>query len=205
MAFQPAPNVAKVTLTFKQGEQVAQNIMHVHTGNSWTTEHLENLCALFYAWWSTTLRPYVSTGVTLESIVARDLTEEFDDEVTHAGTFPLAGTLASPVLPFNSTPVISWRSGLTGRSTRGRTYHVGISEAQVAGGTLDSVAQAALQGAYEDLMEQISADSEPWQLGVLSRVQNGTPLTEAILYAFLSVIVDDAMDSQRRRLPGRGI
>lgn len=192
-------------MTFSQGGQVAQNIYHVHTGNDWSVEHLENLADLFYAWWTTTMKPLVSSGVALESIVARDLTEEFDDEYAHNGAYPVAGTLASPQVPFNSTTVASWRSGLTGRSTRGRTYHIGLGEAQCVGGLLENAAQVALQGAYEDLMEQISADSEPWQLGVLSRVQDGVPLANALLYPFLSVLMDEALDSQRRRLPGRGV
>lgn len=205
MPFQPAPNVAKVTMTFSQGDEIAQNVYHVETGNSWSVEHLENLAQLFYNWWDEELKALVSTSVALEGIVTRDLTSEFDDEHTSAQAFPLAGTLASPVLPYNVTPVISWRTGLTGRSTRGRTYHVGLSEAQAVGGQLETAAQVALSAAYDDLLSRINADSEPWQLAVLSRVQGGATLAEAIPYGILVGIVDFALDSQRRRLPGRGV
>jgi len=205
MPFQPAPDIAKVVMTFSQGGQVAQNIYHVHTSNTWTEETLQDLAQLFYNWWDDHIQPICSTAVSLESIVVRDLSEEFGTEVTDTGSYPLPGLLDSPVLPFNSTPVISWRTGLAGRSTRGRTYHVGLSEAQASGGLLETAAQTALLAAYDALRTDIIADSEPWTLRVLSRVQGGTTLPEAIGYEILSTIVDEALDSQRRRLPGRGV
>jgi hypothetical protein len=205
MPFQPAPGVAKVTLTFNQGDQIAQNIFHVKTTEEWGAEFLENLVGVFYTWYQNNLQATQSVDVTLTTIEARDLTTEFAGYNSMTLTTDNTGAIANPVLPYNSTAAVKWTTGLTGRSTRGRTYHVGLSESSATGGELTSAARVALLDAYEQLIEDVSTAEIAWSLAVLSRVQDGVPLANAIAYDILDVACDFALDSQRRRLPGRGV
>jgi len=204
MAFQPAPGVAEVRMEYSGLNGFMVNIFHVKTTEEWTGEFLENLADLFLTWWRTDLQEFVSSGVTLDMIRVRDLTEEFAGYVELPIVSDNLGGLDSPVMPGNVTAAMKWTTGLTGRSTRGRTYHIGLSEVQCTGGLLTSAARAALITAYDQLRTDVSSAEIAWSLAVLSRVQDGVPLAEAIAYDILAVTTDFPLDSQRRRLVGRG-
>lgn len=45
-----------------------------------------------------------------------------------------AGSITGDLYAFQCAPVISWRTGLTGRSNRGRSYMPPVAEADVSGG-----------------------------------------------------------------------
>lgn len=204
MAFQPAPGIIKVVMEFAQGGQSAVNIFHVKSDTIIGTGLLEDIVNLFDQWWEDELQDIVSSEVSLVGISARDLSEEFAAFYELGTGLPDTGTVGTPVLPFNCTACVSWRTGLTGRSTRGRTYHVGLHESAAAGGFLTSPAQVSLQAAYSALIPWLPDNNPDLKLVVLSRVQNGVPLAEALAYEILTATVDQALDSQRRRLPGRG-
>jgi len=204
MAFQPAPDIAKVTTEYTSEGDTYVNVYHVKNDNGWTTPELENLVGLVYNWADASLVPIMTQDVSLTRIYARDLSTEFAAYAEHAGPFPVVGGVASPKLPGNVTAAVKWITALTGRSKRGRTFHIGLAESQVTGGFLTSGQQTAMSNAYDDLLQAIAADSEPLTLVVLQRVSDGVPLTEAVGEAILTFTIDLAIDSMRKRLPGRG-
>jgi len=204
MAFQPAPGVMRAVMEYLVSGQTMVNVLHVHSDEEIGAGSCEDLAAGLVDWWLNNLQPYVSTDVSLVNVIVRDLSTEFGAFFEHPGSLPAAGELASPVMPGNVTPVVSWSSGLTGRSTRGRTYHIGISETQCVGNLLSGAAQIALEAGYVALIEHVQEVNPEWDLVVLSRVQDGVPLAEAIGYGIINAGIDLALDSQRRRLSGRG-
>jgi hypothetical protein len=204
MAFQPAPGVAEVRMNYEAFGQNMVNIFHVKTAADWSTEFLENLGILFREWYAAEIRDTQSTAVTLAKIQVRDLTTEFAGYYEDVPTTSNTGTRTSPALPLGVAAVITWTTGLTGRSTRGRTYHLGVTEDAAIGNELEPVYQAQLQGAYEVLPPLIAAEEVDWVMCVLSRVQGGVPLAEAIGYQITQTAVDAYIDSMRRRLTGRG-
>jgi len=107
------------------------------------------------------------------------------------------GITTGDPLPSNCADVISWRTGLSGRSNRGRTYTFGATDAQATGSIWTS--------GYTTLVGNLAA----------SLVAYVGPLTCPVTTAVASVkdlemkpitgyIIDSFVDSQRRRLPGRG-
>jgi hypothetical protein len=103
------------------------------------------------------------------------------------------------------TIAVSWRTGITGRSFRGRTYHLGLSEAQYVGSTLEVTPAGLILTAYDALLTTINAISGN-QMGVLSRYADKAPRVNGLLTPISNVeFVDLVLDSQRRRLPLHGI
>lgn len=204
MAFQPAPGVAKVTMEYTQFGDTFVNTYHVKTEENWALEFLEGLVAIFWAWFQDEQADSISNTVTLSRIVARDLSTEFAAFLEFSPIAGNVGEKTSPAMPGNVTAVVSWGSGLTGRSTRGRTYVVGLTEEDVTGNELTSGARTAINTDYAQLRNNINGGDINWSMAVLSRVQNGVPLAEAIAYQITSVATDQFIDSMRKRLAGRG-
>jgi len=117
---------------------------------------------------------------------------------------PSAGTSAVDPLPFNCAHCVSFRTANRGRSGRGRNYVMGLSDSEAAASAiqttrlnLDVNAYAALVGAGTFVAGL--------QFCVVSRYSGGAPRSVALIQPITSVLsVDATIDSQRRRLPGRG-
>jgi len=113
------------------------------------------------------------------------------------------GTLTSPSVPGNVTWCVKFLTGLTGRSYRGRNYIMGMTEDATVGNQMDAGRAAAFVANYEALLDLVDATDFTWV--VLSRVQNNVPLANAIGAPIINVGYTDLnLDSQRRRLTGRG-
>ena len=96
-------------------------------------------------------------------------------------------------------------SGLTGRSARGRVFVAGIvAEMCFSPNVLASLYVDAFVSALNDLVDPDFAAG--WQHVVWSYQTAGEPRMAAFPYGIeLYVAVNNVLDSQRRRLPGRGI
>jgi len=112
-------------------------------------------------------------------------------------------------LPNNVAVTVSFRTGLSGRFARGRNYVSGLSEDAVVLNTVDSAVLADIQAGYEALQDVASDNTSTWV--VVSRFSgvdgDGVPIprVEGVTTPITAVIiVDSIIDSQRRRLPGRG-
>lgn len=205
MAFQPAPGVARLETVYAIPGGIAENVFHIKTTDDWSAEFLESLCTTFEEWWRAEMKPIQSQDISLTTIKARDLTTEFASYFELPVTTDNDGDIASPVMPGNVTASIKWTTGLTGRSTRGRTYHIGLAESQCAGSEITSGQRTAMLAAYDALEGYLTAEEPGWTMAVLSRVQNGATLPEAIAYEITGMALDVFLDSQRRRLSGRGV
>lgn len=202
MAFQPAPNVAQVTLVHNLTDGAAGvNVFHV-LGDSggWTTEELEDLNDLFGDWWTTNVRAHVSSQIALRSIESRSLEAEIAPVATLPFVPVLAGGSSSPALPANTTIVISHRTGLTGRSARGRTYFIGLNEGQVNGNYVSGPTATNLNNAFAQLGQDLR--DAGLALAVLSRFSGGVARPLAVAFEVVSsLLLDNRIDTQRRRLP----
>lgn len=190
------PNVAKVAMVFNHDTRTFVNTYHVSKGAPWSLPELQQLTAAFVDWWNTTGKLGVSAQTALRQVQARRLDPNLplahDDDVTP----PIPGSQGGAPLPGNVTVTQSWRTGLAGRKYRGRAYVPGLTEPQVAdddrvvSATVVQLAAAALQ-----LILDMVASS--WSLAIFHKIDNTfTNVT--------SSIVENLVDSMRRRLPGRG-
>jgi hypothetical protein len=79
-----------------------------------------------------------------------------------------------------------------------------VSEDSVSNNTLNATFVSNLIAAYESLMDAATF-TDDWSWIVYSRFENGDPRPEALIAPVDAVVFTDrTIDSQRRRLPGRG-
>jgi len=203
MARPPTPDVAEVTMTFLQDGQYLVNKHHFKNTAGWDEGSLNNLGTAIREWWNTELKEFVSNTVSLVEIEVIDLSPASGLGITVSTGLPISGTLSDPPLPNNVTVAVKKGTGLIGRSFRGRTYHIGLTETAVAGNTVAPGNVSALRDAYDALKEPLG-EVIPVDLCVLSETTGGAPRVTGICTPVTGIAIDPIVDSQRRRLPGRG-
>lgn len=202
MPFVPIPNTCRVELRFTQNSQLLANVFHVQSEGAWNVTDMQNLGAAFVEWYDS-FRTVVCNQVTLREIDIRDLTTASGLGILYNTGLPLLGTLASPAMPNNVSVAIKWGTGLTGRSFRGRTYHIGLTEGQVVNSEVDSAFAAPILSGYNALPPIIATAG--FTMVVASRYTNNAPRVVGVTTPVLNAsYADTVIDSQRRRLPGRG-
>jgi len=133
----------------------------------------------------------------------RSLSEQNGIAIEYTAGMPLPGDNSSEMAPMNVTVAVKLVTGLRGRSFRGRIFVVGLTKTSMNGDTLTGDAVNNWKGIYESLLaEKIEAGDPGWC--VVSRWQNLLPRAEGLATPIVSVEVDPTVDSQRRRLLGRG-
>jgi hypothetical protein len=203
MAFIPIPNCVKAELRLSWDNQEVENVFHFITPAQPTAGDLAAVAEGVEDWWMTNIRPQVPSTVVYREVYATDQTSATGGAFTASGASNSPGTDTGVSVPNNVTIAITLRTGQRGRSYRGRAFHVGLQESQVTNNAVASSTVTVLQTAYSQLMQ--SANFGGCILGVASRFQNNAPRLVGVCTEVTSVVVaDNIVDSQRRRLPGRG-
>lgn len=200
MPFVGNADVAEAHMRYTWNGQIVENVLHFLKTGGFDATALSDLGTMLRTWHASNLRGTQSNGATNDDILTKSLGYESAPSYVTAGGN--AGTLTSASQPNNVTAAIKLVSAFSSRSTRGRVFHVGLTQSQVTGSTLTSAAVSALQAAYAALIAAATSAGIEW--GVYSRVYLGVPRDEGLFTPILSVSVDPTTDSQRRRLPGRG-
>lgn len=204
MPFVPVPNVCAVHIRYTAQLQQCENILYFAADGGWDSSQLVDIAGEVGAWWQTELRPITSAGVQLREVYAEDLSSATGPTGTSTPATPTFGQNTSPAMPANVSLAVSFRTALRGRSFRGRNFFVGLCENQVADSAVLSDTVSAIQAAYTLLLPSGGQFTRGiWS--VVSRYSNGAPRAVGVSTFVTSVVVVDAVvDSQRRRLPGRG-
>jgi hypothetical protein len=146
------------------------------------------------------VQPLVGSGLELRSVEAVSIAEQNGPQAVFSAGLPAAGALAQQMLPGSVAFCVSLRTGLTGRSARGRYYWQGLTEDQVSGNTVASGTVTSIVGAMDNLISTITGISAfPVIVSYFSGgiARPGGPVTFLINDA---LAVDNIVDSQRGRL-----
>jgi hypothetical protein len=200
--FIPAENTAVVKMVFQTDGGEALNVLHFSNPSGWASSSLLDLALAVDQAWEDNVRLLVAPTVLLKEVTAQDVS--VDEGAGNSVTVLAAGTNASAALPDNCTLAISFRTGFAGRSRRGRLYHVGMTEAQAVGDKLAAGAQAVFLTAYETMFSDIAAAVPDTLHVIVSYCHDGAWRADALVTPVNGYIVDDTMDSMRKRLSGRG-
>lgn len=204
MAFQPAPGIVAVELRGVLHGQRVENVLHFRAIGSISQASLQGLVnAIGALVASEAYLAYWPVEFQWTEIYARDLSVSIGVQASDSSVAGEVGT-GGVGMPGNVTIAITLRSGLTGRSARGRVYWMGLTEGSVVGNAVSGPVVAG----YVDVLEDIRAEAltAGFELVVLSRQQNGVLLANAIGYDVVTIGATDLnVDSQRKRLAGRGI
>jgi hypothetical protein len=201
MPFVAAPGVARVAINFINAQaDRATNVFHVQndTASPWLAGDIETLIDIIETWLADEWAVVAANAWQSDNITVRALDTEEGLLVTRVATH--AGDGTSQPLPSQNTIAVSMRTGLSGRSRRGRMYHVGLSEASTVGSYLDPAVGVQIVDAYQALLAAI--ELMPANLGVLSYVEDGAPRAVPLFTPATNfVLTDIIVDSQDRRKP----
>lgn len=211
MAFIPAENTARVTVVMTLHNSIVENVYHVNRGDAWDVGDLTDLANVFITWYNDEWAPISSADLQFQRVQVRDMTTEEAPGVEVAFP-PLSGgdVTLSGALPGNVTVAVKHVTGLTGRSRRGRTFITGMPNSSLVGNAINSGYQDAIQAAFTTLLASIATAGFGWVVasfyhGVEPLSGRPIPRLTALLTPIIGVTVDPNVDSQRRRLTGRGI
>jgi len=151
----------------------------------------------------TNIKPLVPNTVVYRETYAVDLSSASGGVFTASGANGETGAISFEQLPNNATLVCTLRTAQRGRSYRGRIYHIGLTEGQVVANTVVPGIITSLSLAYAQLLN--TANFGGCELAVLSRYNANAPRLIGVATPVIDTLfADPTIDSQRRRLPGRG-
>lgn len=209
MAFVPVPNTIEVDVNYLLDGQVVQNTMYFENTEPWTIAEIGIFLDGLNSIITEELMPLLSSSIQLFELVARLLDTASSIGFTFSLPTPVSGGRADEMLPSNVTYTISFRTGLTGRSFRGRNYIPGLSVDSVDNNTIDADTRTGLLAYYSAVKAYASEYGAP--MVVVSRYSgidaDGDPIPRVtgVTTPIVSFgTADTTVDSQRRRLPGRG-
>ena len=202
LSFIPMPNGISLCFDFTTAGQNWQFCLNLRkSAGAPTDSDLANVCSTADGWWDGTFNDLVTDSTTLRQIRATDMTAQGAPQ--HVLSVIDAGTDTNVPLPLGTAYVVSLRTAKRGRSYRGRIYVGGQSGAtQTDEVTMTSSRASELAAAFLGLAT--SLDSGGFDVVVPSRMHNGVITNPAELNEVTAYVVDQKMDSQRRRLAGRG-
>jgi hypothetical protein len=204
MAFVPVPDVALAELIYIWEDQIVENTLYFAKDGGWGGSDLSVLADQLLDWWNSNAKSFTNVNAALQEIKITDLSSDTAPTFSLTAGLPIAGDATGDPLPNNCSLTISFRTAGRGRSSRGRNYIVGLSESATSGNVVDPTVIADIKNAYEVINSTVQ-DLLPAHHVVVSRVHNKVPRTEGLAQEITSYqVVDPFVDSQRRRLPGRG-
>jgi hypothetical protein len=210
MPFVPVPNTIEVETRYLWDTQQVETTSFFERDTPWNAVTIGDWLDQMNTLIQEELMPLLSTSIQLIELVARLL-----DTASSIGfTLPVSGVVRGGVdfaaVPNNSTYTVSFKTGLTGRSFRGRNYVPGIPDNARTANTIDPTFRTGVLSFYDQLRALATSSSITWVVasrfsGVDPTTGDPIPRTVGVTTPIISVSTADlVLDSQRRRLPGRG-
>lgn len=203
-AFIPVPDAARTVMKYIIFGQTVENVHYFVRSGGFTAGFLDDLNASITTHWTTFIRPLLPTTAQLLEIIstAQEVVSGAQDSDIVAANGTNAG---NPYQSLGATFAIKFSTGLSGRSYRGRMYWPQLIEGLVVANDLNAGYAAGIRDAVEDFFTSINDDAVGTH-NVVSYQNDcewnttgvATPVTG---YSYTDLHVD----SQRRRLSGRGI
>jgi hypothetical protein len=193
----------EVRLQYLTPGGVAENVLDFTKSSTVLDGDMEDMANAVKDAWEAHVGNATSEDITLTSVIATDVSSE-----TGGGFEAIAGIsggFLQPALPGNATIAVSYKTAKRGRSYRGRTYHVGLPKTWQSGDTIGPTNATTLQEIYQAFYDAIATDMPDFVHTVVSRCQANAWLLVAETTPVTAIVVEPTIDSQRRRLAGRGI
>lgn len=199
----PVENVAKVEFFFRQDGQRVENVFHVKNFSGWSGSALTDLQSYMTAWVTEEYLPCLHANLQFYGIKITDLTTSSSPVLeSYTTEGEQGGVSVGAALPNNVSLVVKWLTGSRGRSYRGRTYIVGIPASGVLNNNATTEFSGVMSTAMGALMTVLS--ERVWSLVVVSYCNAKAWRTVGVATPISGYAIDSVLDSQRRRLPGRG-
>lgn len=205
MAFQPVPNTAGISLRWLLPTGVlAENTLYARYFDTPDPSQLEELVEGIWGVVEELFLPQLSAACALREVYARGLTTEEDAQASFAEVVSPVGLIAGEPMSNNVSFAIARRSGLTGRSTRGRIYWPLVAKSQTTNGNFMNALQASLMVTALNTVDAIIQDAGATPV-IVSRFTGGERRPVGVTYPVQDWITTDLrLDTRRGRMPGNG-
>jgi hypothetical protein len=205
MPFVAAPGAIKVVLNYTTSLGRIINTIWVYKAPPIGVSDLQTAASSVGSWCNTHILPRCHNSVSLTLISAYDMGVQNGAVYNTTAGLPIAGSQGFDCSAVNASLVISWRTANRGRSGRGRFYCPPCNEDNIETngyrvGLGQQAAIAAAAGALAGIVQ-----GSGLQHVIVSYFLNKLPRAVPLVQQVTSWVVDQAVDSQRRRLLGRGI
>ncbi len=205
MAFIPTAGAVRVDIQFVRAGQQIHNVIWCSRDSAWTQAQREGLAEAIETWFSTTGKTAMTSDCSLTQITVVN-----QDTVNAPGTVyvvspAIAGTGGASSPTANSVAMCATlRTDLRGRSYRGRMYLGAVPTSLVSDSltVLTTYITNALS-VLAALKTAIEALGAVWV--VVSHFTNKLPRAGGLKTPITAIAMDQYIDSQRRRLGGRGV
>jgi hypothetical protein len=140
----------------------------------------------------------VSNTTFLTRMRFRDLTTINGQVLDRTQGLPLQGSLTSPALPNNVSFSLKKNSGLAGKSYRGRTYMLGLTEADVTANSISGGSASAFVDAFNEAIILVGSE-DTYAMAIVSKYTAGNPRANALVnnvagFTYADLVVDTRRD-----------
>lgn len=206
MVFVPFPQCAEVQIRAVLAGQHICNVLGFRKDTLITPTMLAELAFSLADWWGVNAPTLLPSSYVFSEVYAYMLDTPSSASATNALGAGWVGTMSGAPLPNCNTLAFKFSTNRRGRSFTGRNYWAGFTEeAVVLNEVIDSVVDNIV-ALYTQLITWDPGDFPPgWTWSVLSRYNLGEPRLVGEDTPIVQVSTTDRIiDTQRRRLPGRG-
>jgi hypothetical protein len=212
MPFVPVPDAVLVDIVYEMDNQVVENTMWFTNSSPIDESAIHALLLAVRNIIEADLMPLLSSTISLVKLIGTLMEVADGLSLVFNTALPISGEASSEQLPSDVSYVITFNTAGRGRASRGRNYMMGIPQDSVLVNTVSSDFRTGLLDFFTTLK---AATSEIGWTHVVAHRFSGhtivdgrkvpTPLTVGVTKPVTSYSTFDAtVDSQRRRLPGRG-
>lgn len=214
MPFVPVPDTVAIDVVYDWDGQIVENTLY-YRKTAPTEAEVISLVETVTAYIKTEIMPLLTELISLVRVVGTLLDAIDAFTYTSATGLPEAGAILAATaksFPGNVTMAVSFRTSVAGRSGRGRNYVPGLVDLRDGNSLLDDTYSLQVVEAWQGL--RLVASTDDWEQVVVSRFSGSTivdgkkvptPRAEGIARPVITTLLTDrTLDSQRRRLPGRG-
>lgn len=209
MPFVPVAGTAMCELRYTYLGQQMENTLYFFFDTAASPAILTDIGQMVIDWWIARQQDNVSNALVFNEVFVTDLTTATSPAISVQTPAATTGGKAGDPTPANVSLAISFRTAGRGRSSRGRNYFVGFVDDQVTGNVVNNIDAVDIRNAYTQLISDANDLGTPWV--VVSRFSGvdaeGKPIPRAAgVTSLINAVslVDNDVDSQRRRLNGRG-
>lgn len=201
--FVPFVNCAEVVIRGLMADQEVLLTLGAFSPDGWDFAHLGELADQIANWCTENLLPVLVDDLTINEVVATDLTTNTGPQAVSIVGLPASGGVVGIPVTNNTAFVMSFKTAARGRSFRGRNYVPSVrSDRMTDSSNFNDSVVNEMNSVYNELpsfFEAVSASHV-----VLSRFSGGVPRTTGVSTEVMQYIGRHPVGSQRRRVTGRG-
>lgn len=205
MAFQAVPLTVMTELRYLLDNQEVENSLYFKFAAEPSQSDMSALSAGLLIWWQDYVRVWQVDSLQLKEIYNTPLGSATAETYSFTPTSAQYGAFQDEPEPNNVSFAVKFNTANRGKGSSGRNYALGIADAFVLQNTFTEAYVNGIVGAYNNLQNTIASEGSTGTWVHVRRTVNKVLLPQGLTYPIqAATFTDRTVDSQRRRLPGRG-